>query len=169
MSRHNNFQKAGFTLIELLVVIAIIGILASVVLSSLSSARAGARDSQRVQVAKQLQIALEMYRNDNGSYPTTGGAWRGGTSGCQGGHGFGATGYIPGLVPRYTSVLPADPRPQVGGNDRCLLYRSNGTDYKLLFHQTFESCNPPSSPCPFQDPLRPVQRSGSIYTSGATW
>lgn len=62
----------GFTLIELLVVIAIIGLLASVVLASLSSARNSARDSARLQVIKELQKALELYRNSHaGIYPCT--------------------------------------------------------------------------------------------------
>jgi len=62
----------GFTLIELLVVIAIIGLLASTVLASLSSARSSARDAGRLSDIKQLQIALELYRNaNNGLYPTT--------------------------------------------------------------------------------------------------
>jgi prepilin-type N-terminal cleavage/methylation domain-containing protein len=170
--KNSRYQLAkGFTLIELLVVIAIIGILASVVLSSLNSARASARDSQRVQIAKQLQIALEMFYNNNGSYPSTGNTWRGGTVGCLGGFGFGANGYIPGLVPTYISVLPEDPRPQVGSNDYCLLFRSNGTDYKLVFFNTFEACSP--GLCPLQDPQRTttsVGRSGAIYTPGArTW
>ncbi len=60
----------GFTLIELLVVIAIIGVLASVVLAALNDARVTARDSASIQQAKQLMVALEMYRNDhNGVYP----------------------------------------------------------------------------------------------------
>jgi prepilin-type N-terminal cleavage/methylation domain-containing protein len=69
----NTFTKsAGFTLIELLVVIAIIGILASTVLASLSGARAEARDAQRIQNAKSLEKALELYRLKNGSYPLDG-------------------------------------------------------------------------------------------------
>lgn len=60
----------GFTLIELLVVIAIIGILSSVVLASLNSARKKGRDARRVADIKQLQLALELYYDANGAYPT---------------------------------------------------------------------------------------------------
>lgn len=64
-----NYKK-GFTLIELLVVIAIIGILASIVLASLNSARIKSRDARRVADIKQIQLALELYFDANGSYPT---------------------------------------------------------------------------------------------------
>jgi prepilin-type N-terminal cleavage/methylation domain-containing protein len=63
-----NAQK-GFTLIELLVVIAIIGILSSVVLASLNSARKKGRDARRIADVKQLQLALELYYDANGAYP----------------------------------------------------------------------------------------------------
>ncbi len=63
-------MKKGFTLIELLVVIAIIGILSSVVLASLNSARAKGRDARRISDLKQLQLALELYYDSNSQYPT---------------------------------------------------------------------------------------------------
>jgi prepilin-type N-terminal cleavage/methylation domain-containing protein len=60
--------RKGFTLIELLVVIAIIGLLASIVLVSLNSARAKARDAKRVSELKQIQTAIELYYDRANSY-----------------------------------------------------------------------------------------------------
>ena len=64
-----NNEKKGFTLIELLVVIAIIGILSAVVLASLNSARAKARDAKRVSDVGQIQNALALYYDSNQHYP----------------------------------------------------------------------------------------------------
>ncbi|MDZ4226912.1 MAG: prepilin-type N-terminal cleavage/methylation domain-containing protein [Patescibacteria group bacterium] len=65
-----SYQR-GFTLIELLVVIAIIGILSSIVLASLNSARQKGRDARRLSDIKQLQLALELYYDSNSKYPAT--------------------------------------------------------------------------------------------------
>ena len=59
---------AGFTLIELLVVIAIIGILASIVLVSLNSARGKGKDTRIINDVRQLRVQLEADYTGNGNY-----------------------------------------------------------------------------------------------------
>ena len=66
MSMHN-IKNKGFTLIELLVVIAIIGILASVVLASLNTARAKGADAAMKSSINNGRAQAELFYDNNGS------------------------------------------------------------------------------------------------------
>jgi len=59
--------RRGFTLIELLVVIAIIGLLSSIVLASLNTARDRARDARRKSDVNTILTALALYQTANGN------------------------------------------------------------------------------------------------------
>ena len=92
MNRRLLKNKKGFTLIELLVVIAIIGVLASIVLASLNTARRKGRDTRRVADVGQIRLALELYFDSSRSYPP------------------GTQAALAGLVsPTYIAQVPADP------------------------------------------------------------
>jgi prepilin-type N-terminal cleavage/methylation domain-containing protein len=76
------FHSKGFTLIELLVVVAIIGLLASVILASLNTARGKARDAKRESDLNNIQIALEMYYDKYGTYLVAGTGYTAGGVSC---------------------------------------------------------------------------------------
>ena len=136
-----SFQKhaalKGFTLIELLVVIAIIGVLSSVILASLNTARQKSYDAKRFSDLRNVQQALDNYYTDHGVYPVTTGSpvkW----SNCN----YGAYTYqsnpnnvIPGLVAGgYISSIPTGPQAVAASNSDCYVYVStaNGSDYKFM-------------------------------------
>ncbi len=63
-------KVSGFTLIELLVVISIIGILSTIVFTSLASAKKNAYNVRTKEESHSIATALELYLNDNqGKYP----------------------------------------------------------------------------------------------------
>jgi len=116
-------NKKGFTLIELLVVIAIIGLLSTLAVVALGSARTKARDAKRLSDIKQVQTALELYYTDQGSYPT-------GTAVVLGSAGAAclnaATGLTTTACPNaYMGQIPKDP------GSTAYTYNSAGTTYTI--------------------------------------
>ena len=110
----------GFTLIELLVVVAIVGILSSVVLMSLNTAREKARDTQRVVNVNQITNAVALYQNDNEGIPP-------GEDGVE--YVNGNPEWIPGLVPKYMSSVPSDP---IDVGEHKFHYSHTGNDYEVI-------------------------------------
>lgn len=102
-----NKNEKGFTLIELLVVIAIIGLLASVVLLALNSARAKSRDAKRLADIRQIASALELAYNDYSTYPAT----------------------LAALVPKYIGLIPAAPTPADGNSTQTCTAANNAYVY----------------------------------------
>ena len=119
-------KKKGFTLIELLVVISIISLLSSIILSSLNTARAKARDSQRIQGLLQIRNALALYQADhNGDFPNAN------ASTCTKSW---TAAFNTALVDtgKYISSLPVDPRnSEVTCNDPI------GTGWKYFYGYYF--------------------------------
>ena len=109
----------GFTLIELLIVIAVIGILSSVVLVSLNTAREKARDAQRVANVNQIANAIALYELDNSVPP--------GEDGVE--YVNGNPEWIPGLAPKYISSVPSDPT-DVG--EHKFHYFRDGKNYEII-------------------------------------
>lgn len=62
------YKHRGFTLIELMVVISIIGMLSSVVLVSLNSARIKANNTKVIQTVQQLRNQIELGLRSDGKY-----------------------------------------------------------------------------------------------------
>jgi len=65
----NFIKNKGFTLIELLVVIAIIGILASILIINLNSAKQKARYAKFSLEANQITLAMQLYYDKYGDWP----------------------------------------------------------------------------------------------------
>ncbi|HEY0979850.1 MAG TPA: type II secretion system protein [Candidatus Paceibacterota bacterium] len=107
-------KNRGFTLIELLVVIAVIGILASVVMASLNSARVKARNARRSSDIKQLYNAFQLGLDTTGALPNNGAAWSCVSATCyEGWSGNTAHATVDAYLAPYLPSKPSDP---VGGS-----------------------------------------------------
>ena len=84
-------KTKAFTLIELLITISIIAVLSGIGFTTFTGVQMTSRDGKRKAVLESIRSALEIYRSDNGAYPTTTGL----------------------LVSSYIASLPKDPKDPV--------------------------------------------------------
>ncbi len=84
-------SKPAFTLIELMVVISIIGILVAIGVVSYRKTYQLSRDSRRKADLAQIRQALETYRSENGTYPST-------------------SNWKTAISPEYITTIPTDPK-----------------------------------------------------------
>lgn len=174
-------QKIGFTLIELMVVVSIVGLLSAAVYANFSDARAQSRDKVRMTALKEVQLALEFYKAQNGVYPaqgcgTPGTQWAG--KGSHAAWGASCDMYISGLVPDFISSLPYDPISEdVLSKGYLYMTNTNRSSYKLMAHNVAEQllisgygdefARCPSSSCGSAG-LQPT--TYAVYSAGAeTW
>lgn len=108
-------QRFAFTLIEVLVAATIIAVLTAIGVVSYSSINRKSRDAKRLTDVEDIRTALEMYRTDNGSYPSTSAGLSALTSGVDG--------------DVYLVTIPQDPKPSSSGCD--YEYISDGQSYTL--------------------------------------
>lgn len=148
----------------MLLVVAVIAILAAAIYPSFGSSQAQGRDAERQTDLRNLQVAIENYKRQQGRYPE---AANSGWS-TQSSHG---TGFIEDLFPEYVSVMPQDPLPRSFDG---YAYRTNsdGTVYKLMAKETVESITVTAdhalAPC--SDNLCGcVETSTEYQTSFAVW
>lgn len=117
-----------------MVVITIVAILAAIVYSNVGAASPKARDAERQADIRNLQTAIEQYKQKNGRYPamgcTPGSDQISSESDC-------AT-YVASLAPEFITVLPKDTRRGTGGGYGYVT-NADGTSYKVMALGTVES------------------------------
>lgn len=100
-------RRRAFTLVELLVVISIIGLLSTIAVVSLGSARVQARNAKRISDIKQLGTAFMLGYESNQSWPLSTGACVSAT--CYGGYSVVVA--VPAVDSFFTTYItkPIDP------------------------------------------------------------
>lgn len=88
----NRNPSYGFTLVEILVSATIIGLLSTIGISGFQAITRSGRDALRKSDLEQMRSALEIFKSENGVYPT-------GTASCQ-----------LSLPTGYINKVPSDPK-----------------------------------------------------------
>lgn len=133
--------RRGFTVLELLIVIAVFGLLATLAVLSLNSARASLRDAQRLSDVSVLRAALSQYYLEKATYPLSGGvnlAQAGTNTESFTGAGFASA--ADAEAPVYLERVPTGPKA-----NEYYRYRGGASGYSLRFlTETKTDLGPPN-------------------------
>lgn len=134
MKRH---KIQGFTLLELLVSVTILAVLTAIAVTSYTSINKRGRNAKRKTDLEQIRSALEMYRADNGYYPSTGAPYFNNADNLS-----------TVLVSTYMPAIPTDPK---NVNPSLYMYKatnaSGGKYYGYCMSALLESEDPANDPC----------------------
>ena len=116
-----------FSLFELLLVIAILGLLSTLAIIIIGNERQKARDAARLEDMREIEVALQLYFNDNNRYPESKEpvVLGQGNYDCLAASGWSAG----GCESIYLSDAPSNPTP--GGAP--YRYTSDGSAYRVEF------------------------------------
>lgn len=141
-----NRNSTGFTLIELLVVISIIAILMAVATVSYTNAQQKGRDNRRKTDLKAVQQAVEIYFNQNGKYPSTGGTGQiqCNVTGDTGNRNWGSEFYCdPTGTPDPPKITYMNPLPKDPTNNPAYYYDSSSPNSSYKLYAKLENSSDP--------------------------
>lgn len=121
----------GFTILELIIVIAVIGLMATLAVLSLQSARARTRDAQRISDVTALRNALTGYWLEKASYPSSGGVDLGKAGTNTGALSSAVGGFTDASQTQGTVYLPHVPTGPK--QNEFYRYKANGNAYSICF------------------------------------
>ena len=128
------FLSRGFTLVELMIVISIMSILAAIVYSNVGATSPKARDAERQADLRNLQTAIEQYKQKNRRYPEAGCSVAAGNIASE----SDCSAYVSDLAPQFITVLPKDTKRGVA-EGYAYVTNGEGTSYKVMALGSVES------------------------------
>lgn len=119
--------RRGFTVLEALIVIAVFGLLATLAVLSLNSARASLRDAQRLSDISLLRAGLSQHWLEKATYPESGGT----ELGTQNTGRLSSAGFVPAndpATPVYIERVPVGPKA-----NETYRYHGSANGYSIRF------------------------------------
>ncbi len=133
-------MQKGFTLIELLIVVTVLGILTTMAMANFAGGTSKARDAQRKSDLRAVREALEMYKQDKGSY------------------------YVPSTTYRSgATAFPADGAGATTGNTQFTSLLSNGTYGLVTLGYMQKTLQDPKAATPYLYRYATGDASGSDF------